>query len=226
MYDDDSKNVSLAKSRRVQIIAGLINQMNLQGKKIMDIGCYDGAQLELIKNRNNAFYGIEASDYGFNKCRDKGINVNNFFFDDKTPLPYENEMFNLVIAGEIIEHIYDTDFFLSEIRRVLNGNGSLLISTPNIASFGRRILLLLGKSPLIENSPNEEGSCGHIRYFTFETLKNILNKHGFEIVKSFSDETNFSASGKLRSYILARIFPSVGRSIIYLCKKSEIKKVC
>lgn len=36
------------------------------------------------------------------------IDVQKFYVNDEDALPYENDFFDLVVAGEIIEHIYDT----------------------------------------------------------------------------------------------------------------------
>jgi len=199
----------------------ILDGLDLRNKNILDVGCYDGTFLSLMKNRNNGFYGVEASDWGVEQARRKGINVQQYFFDDKTKLPYEDSFFNIVVAGEIIEHIYDTDFFLVEIRRILKPGGKLLISTPNIASLGRRLLLLFGKNPIIELSPNESDSSGHIRYFTFKTLEKMLEKKEFETISSASDCVNFSKNGKIKSALLAKIYPALGASIICYAKKSS-----
>ncbi len=218
MYTDQKNSGNLIDSLRIKHMAGIINRLNPKESNILDIGCHDGTFLSLVKNRNNNFYGIEASDWGVEKSRKKGIEIQQFFFDDKAGLPYEDNFFDIVVAGEIIEHIFDTDLFLAEIRRVLKHGGKLLISTPNIASLGRRFLLLFGISPLVELSPNEHGSVGHIRYFTFKTLKKILEKHEFKILVSRSDCVNFSRNGKTKSSLLAWMFPKFGASIIFFAK--------
>jgi methionine biosynthesis protein MetW len=215
IYSDQKNLGNLTDSVRIKKMLSAVDQMNLENQNIMDIGCYDGTLLSGIKNRNNNFFGLEASDWGVEKSRKKNIDVRQYFFDDKSRLPFENNYFDVVVAGEIIEHIYDTDFFLEEIRRVLKLSGHLIISTPNIASFGRRILLLFGKNPLIELSPNESDSSGHIRYFTFKSLEQLLEKHEFKIVSSESDCINFSGNGKMKSAWLAKVFPRLGASIIY-----------
>jgi methionine biosynthesis protein MetW len=220
MYSSE-KNLNLGENPRIKIMADIINGLDLQGENILDIGCHDGVMLSLVKNRKNNFFGIEADGYGAQKCREKGIEVAQVFLDDKNPFPFEDRFFDVVIAGEIIEHIYDTDFFLEEIARILKPGGKLLISTPNIASFGRRIMLLCGINPIIEISPNESDSSGHIRYFVFLTLKNLLEKHNFKMVKCRSDIVNFSSSGRLRSCFLASIFPAIGQSIICLLRKNK-----
>jgi hypothetical protein len=80
-------------------------------------------------------------------------------------------------------------------------------------------MLLLGFNPIIEVSPNEKGSCGHIRYFTFKTLRGILEKHGFILIAGRSDVVNFSGGGRLKSSFLADIFPALGQSVIYFCQR-------
>jgi len=219
LYSDQKNLGNLDENVRIKKMLAIVDRMNLENKNILDIGCYDGTFLSLIKNRNNNFFGLEASDWGVEKSRQRGIEVGQYFFDGETRLPYADNFFDIIVAGEIIEHIFDTDFFLSEIRRVLKLEGKMIISTPNLASLGRRAFLLFGKNPIIELSPNEPDSSGHIRYFTFKTLKQLLKKNKFKIISSQSDCVNFSSNGKIRSALLARMFPKFGASIIFLAKK-------
>ncbi len=209
----------LMDNSRIKVMLNIINNLDIKRKKILDIGCFDGTLLSLVNNRNNQFYGIDANDYAVRQARKKGIRVKQFFFDDVTKIPFADKFFDLVIAGEIIEHIYDTDFFLEELIRMLKPDGYLLISTPNIASLGRRILLLLGINPIIEISPNEIDSPGHIRYFTFKTLEGLLKKHGLKVLQTRSDVLNLSNDGKIKSLRIPKIFPTIGQSIICLCQK-------
>lgn len=217
MYGD--KELNLKGNPRIDCMVNIINSLDLVDKNILDIGCYNGTFLSLIKNKNNNFYGIEASDYGVEECKKKNIQVKQFFFDDKSTIPFENNFFDIIIAGEIIEHIYDTDFFLEEIYRILKPGGKLLLSTPNVASLGRRIMLALGISPILETSPNESDSSGHIRYFTDKTLAELLKKHKFIFKSRKPDVVNFSSNGKLRSKILAKIIPNICQSLIVLYEK-------
>lgn len=121
-------------------------------------------------------------------------------------------MFDYVFAGEIIEHLYDTDFFLEEIKRVLKPNGILIITTPNFLSFGRRIYYLFGKGIFMEQSFTlPEKAAGHIRYYTFDSLKELARMHNFEPEMTFSDTVTFPW---FRIDLLAKIFPTMGQSII------------
>lgn len=216
LYNKDI--LHLSKNPRIAIMSKMANSLSLSQKNILDIGCYDGTFLKTIKNKNQ-LYGIEASDYGCKISNKKGIKTTQFFFDNND-LPYKKNTFDLVIAGEIIEHIYDTDQFLTEIKRILKKDGHFLISTPNIASFGRRLMLLFGINPIIETTPNRASSSGHIRYFTFKSLAELLKENGFEIIVQKSDIINFDNSGKIRNKCVPKFLPSLGQSIIMLCRKS------
>ena len=213
------RQLNLEKNIRIKIMADIVNNLNLNGANILDIGCYDGTLLSLIENKKNNLYGLDASDYAITKARKRGIGVKKFFFDDKKKIPLKSNFFDLVIAGEIIEHIFDTDFFLDEIYRLLKKDGFLLLSTPNLASLGRRLMLLLGINPIIEYSPNERNSSGHIRYFTFRTLRKLVEKHKLRIIVKKSDIVNFNSQGSVNCKTIPKIFPSLGQSIVYLAQK-------
>jgi len=79
-------------------------------------------------------------------------------------------------------------------------------------------MLLAGINPIIEISPNDPESSGHIRYFTFQTLEELLRKSGFRVSRSSSDCINFSRNGGIKSVFLARIFPKLGASVIFLAE--------
>ena len=129
---------------------------------------------------------------------------------------YEDNSFDVWVCAEVIEHILDTDFFIEEIKRVLKPNGYLIITTPNVASFGRRILLLLGKNPFFEASFGfpSYARAGHIRYFTKDLLINFLNTKGFKTIFFTSNVVNFNNSGYISSKICAKLFPTLGSTLI------------
>lgn len=187
------------------------------GKKILDVGCCDGTIGKKLIDNGNEVFGVDIAKECVEQAVRSGIkaqvcNLEEGFFNF-------GFRFDLVLAGEIIEHIEDTNFFLQNIRKVLREQGSVIITTPNLATLGRRFLLLFGKNPHIEVSP-EPYSAGHLRYFVKDTLFWLLEKNGFRITAFTSDRINLNESGTLRSEILAKILPTFGKTLIVKAVKT------
>ena len=181
-------------------------------KKVLDIACADGTISQLVAQNNNDVYGIDISEAAIKMAKEKGIKAYKLDVECEG-LPFSDNYFDIVIAAEIIEHIFDTDKFLNKIKKILRPQGHLIITTPNLATLGRRLLLLLGKNPLVETSIAAD-AAGHIRYFIKETLINLLEKHSFNINIFGSDIVNFHSCGRFYSVALAKMFPTIGRTLI------------
>jgi len=178
---------------------------------VLDLGCLDGLIGEMIMARGNVVHGIDSSAAAVEKALQRGIKAQ--VGDLEKGIDFPPSQFDVVLAGEIMEHICDVDLFLSEIHRVLKPDGFLVLSTPNLAALGRRLLLLFNRNPHIEIS-FRGGAAGHVRYFIKRTLVGLLEKNGFSVRCFTSDVINLSAHGGLRLVRLAKVFPSLGRSLI------------
>jgi len=205
-------------SRAEKIRLAKIIELVGTGNTVLDIGCHSGTLGSMLINEGNQVYGIEINQEVAEIARSKGLKVK--IQDIESCFAFEDNFFDVVVAAEVIEHILDTDFLLEEIKRVLKHNGSLVLSTPNVASFGRRLFLLLGKNPYFEASFGypPEARAGHIRFFTKGLIIGYLMHKGFEIIKFKSDAINFTPSGKISSKFLAKLFPAMGRSLIIKAK--------
>jgi methionine biosynthesis protein MetW len=187
-----------------------------KNKKVLDIGCYDGFITEKIKNYGNEVTGIELSKEGAKICRSRGIECVEQDLESK--FPFEDNSFDVVFGGEIIEHIFDTDKLLQEIKRILKPNGHIVLSTPNIAALTRRLRLLLGINPHIDIgliSPSGKVSAGHIRYFTIKSMKELLKRNGLRVT---STKTDFILFNSLRLIKLGKLFPTLGWTFIVKAK--------
>lgn len=200
---------------RIDFILKNIPDNNL---KILDLGCWDGSYAIRYKKDTNMIYGVEASSTSAERAKKIGIIVEqgDFMVDNF----FENIQFDIVVAGEIIEHVFDTDAFLQKISKKLKEGGKLIITTPNVASLPRRILLLLGISPILDFRAIGN-VAGHIRYFTFKTLKELLNDNNFGIIKAESDILNFNNHGTLYSSLIPKFYKEFGRTIMVCAKKMK-----
>lgn len=183
------------------------------GNEVLDIGCYDGTISKLIKENGNAVVGAEIAESAAAACRKRGIKC--VVCDVEKKLPLQDKSFDVVFAGEILEHIFDTDHFLGEIRRVLRPDGYAVITTPNLAALSRRLRLLFGGNPSIETGlidSNGKRAAGHIRYFTPGSLAALLVRNGFAIERMESD---YIGLGNLK---LKCFYRNIGNNLIVKAK--------
>ncbi|MDQ6678745.1 MAG: class I SAM-dependent methyltransferase, partial [Acidobacteriota bacterium] len=109
------------------------------------------------------------------------------FDAERDPYPYPDGYFDCVLACEIFEHmLHDPMHLLFETRRVLAGQGTLLITTPNVASATAvaRVLEMSGNPQLYSKYAADD--VGHVREYTPAELTEALEAAGFEIVSLFT----------------------------------------
>lgn len=180
----------------------------LKAKRLLDIGCGDGGNTVVLKEACGAdeVHGIDISPEVMEVAKEKGIDA--VCLDiNKDDFPFENDYFDVVYCGEIIEHLLDPDHLLDEVYRILKPQGSCLITTPNLGSWHCRLHLLMGYQPyfvLVSDrysnvghfmrpvrvagyvqqnyiNPSAEGGLGHVRFFTLRALRELLKLHSFQI---------------------------------------------
>jgi len=205
--DDATSN--LDTQIRIQIVLEMLGK----NKKILDIGCYDGYISEKIKEHGNDIVGIDISKEGARLCNERGIKCIEQDIEKKFPFP--DNSFDAVFGGEIIEHVFDTDGLLQEIKRVLRSGGILVLTTPNVASLTKRIHFLFGNTPGIEigliSPDGKDKGAGHIRHFTIKSLEKLLNRNEFFIEKW---KTDFITLNRIKLITLGMMFPSFGYELI------------
>lgn len=214
-----------------------------QCDRILDVGCGDG-NFSLVLGkvcRAKEVCGIDISPEGVELARNNGVKALQLDIDEGD-FPFEDDYFDAIFCGEVIEHLFDPDHLLDEIQRVLTPEGFCVLTTPNLASWHNRIALLLGFQPhwtsvstrynvgkLLPGS-NVESPAGHIRIFTARALRGLLKIHGFTILKALGATYGYErllllAYERLLLFpaiILDRIFtvfPSLSSAIIVVFKK-------
>jgi len=217
----------LAKKIILRIVSG--------GETILDAGCGNGRFMESIlkSSPNLKIKGLDFSESEIKTAREKNLDVLQADFEKGIPL--SKETFDFIYAGEVIEHLFNPDFFLDELNRVLKKKGHILITTPNLCSWLNRILMPLGIQPLflepstrskligagiLKKFKQDSQPVGHVRIFTFEALKDLLNLSGFKILKTWGDV--FEEGFPKNLLYLDRIFnyfPTVSSRFIILSKK-------
>lgn len=206
-------------SEKVQFITGELAKLaKTKSLNILDIACNDG---ELTKHygKYGQIMGIDINQQSVKKCQKRGVKCLQAEIGDL--VKSHRQKFDVVIAGDIIEHVFDTDQFLIDISQVLKKNGVLLLTTANLASFGRRIMLLLGLNPFIEFSsrlPSKEFNVGHIRYYTVDNMKMQLEDLKFKNYQIYGDRINFTKDLAI-PYAISKYLPTWSRNIFVYAEK-------
>lgn len=206
----------------IDLIGGVINKKQRHLQKLLSIACSIGVIEEKIKNKLGiTVYGVDAAKDSLKEANKRGIITK--YADVSKRLPFKSGYFDFVFAGEIIEHILDAKFFLSEIHRVLKPKGYIIITTPNLARIDDRLKLLFGKTPR-QTSPLHPYLYLHIRPFTFDCLKRALALYDFTEITLRTHVFTMEFFGKkvmFYSRFLTRLFPSLGSTLIIRAKKDK-----
>lgn len=196
---------------RVEKIISLIGSK----KRVLDVGCYDGTIAKQIEASGNEVVGIDIAKKAVEMANKKGINA--FVCNvEEDNLPSKIGKFDVVVAGELIEHIFDPDSFLKKLSSVLKSDGSLILTTPNLSGLGSRLSLLRGELPWMIENDILPGKSGHIRYFTPTELKKLLDRQGF---KNVEFTTDYVGINNLKIPFFDKLFPQLGRIIIVKVSK-------
>jgi ubiquinone/menaquinone biosynthesis C-methylase UbiE len=140
------------------------------GERALDLGCGAGEFTAALAGAGVDVVGADVAEAALERARRRhpGLRFVNVPFDG--PLPFEDCSFELVWAGEVIEHVADTAEWLSEVRRVLSPGGRLLVTTP---SHGRLRLALFGVAAFSEPLGD------HLHLYTRRSLAELLGEFGF-----------------------------------------------
>jgi len=157
--------------------------------RVLDLGCGEGFQAALAREvvAPATVLGVDWSAGALRRAKGRRLSLVQAGVDGRD-LPFPDGSFDVVIFSEVIEHLVDTDHAISEIRRILVDDGILLISTPNLAAWFNRLLLLIGVQPLfsevsrvrIFGRPGQQ-VAGHLRIFTYRALREFLEAQGVAI---------------------------------------------
>lgn len=192
--------------------------------KILEVGCADGSFISLAaKNLDCIPYGLDITTSSIKIALKNGVQAK--VHDLGSRLPFPDNTFRLVFALEIIEHLYDTDFFVSELKRVLAPKGFVILSTPNLVSLPNRLKMLFGGYPQYTEH-NLEGA-GHLRSYTLPVLKSQLLKNGFKPLVLTSPNLpcpnitldSFPKVLRVLAMRLGDFLPSLGSHLLILASK-------
>lgn len=147
----------------------LIDKYNLQRKKFLEVGCGQGEFLSVLTQFPVEAYGIENKDDLVRIAKNNGLNVlQQFMEDEDTSIP--GGPFDVFLSFNFLEHQPNPNGMLRGIYNNLKSDGMGLITVPSFEY-------------ILEHDGYYEFIHDHIVYYTFDTLRFVLEKNGFSVLE-------------------------------------------
>ncbi len=138
--------------------------------------------------------------------------------------PFEDNSFDIVIAGQTIEHLINKDALLEQSYRVLKTGGFFICSTENIASFDNILSLVLGQEPQVQNTGSKLNTSSFLSPNYMRPVGPNGNKYLHKNVNSYCGlqrlcKVNGFKNLKIKSFgnivkIIEKIFPIYNRVLV------------
>ena len=145
------------------------------GDRVLDLGCGDGAFAAALVQAGAAVTGVDVAAEAVRRARVRAPQARIEQVAEGAALPLAEDAFDVVWAGEVLEHVADVVGLLAEVRRVLRWGGTLLVTTPNLPRVAIALEALRG-APLEQRL---DPRADHLRFFTARTLAALLRDAGF-----------------------------------------------
>lgn len=153
--------------------------------RVLDVGCGEGrfaaalAREAPVGGAQAQVVAIDVAHEPLRRARELHEGLDLRLVQGEAPLPLEGSAFDVIWAGEVIEHVTDTVAWLSELRRVLRSGGLLLLSTPDHGPLSMLRLALWPRAMRAHFDPRSD----HLRFYDRRALVDLLEDFGFEEVE-------------------------------------------
>lgn len=162
--------------RRLEVILSFLKKLG-NNLLVLDAGCGDGLQLEKYVRSNRA-YGMDISLTRLERAKER-LGENILFSGDLFRFPLKESVFDVVILGEVIEHLEEPEMALREVHRVLNPSGHIIMDIPSQSNMVDMILRLFRKNP----KWGFEVDKTHLWFFKMSQVIRLLKETGYIQIK-------------------------------------------
>jgi len=160
----------------------LIAQLVPEGARVLDLGCGDGAMLDLLqRERGCTGYGIEIADANVLACVQRGVNVIQRNLEAGLDL-FDDGSFDVVLQLDTLQHLRNAETMLRETVRV----GRIgIVAFPNFAHWPNRLSVLRGRMPVTRRLPYQWYDTPNIRVGTYRDFAALAQKNQLRTLDAF-----------------------------------------
>lgn len=156
-----------------------------KGKRVLELGCSTGYMSKYMAHKQNCCVtGIEidgvAAQEAAKFCRQ--VLVRDLNNPDRFA-GLEQKKFDVVLMGDVLEHLADPRGILLQIRELLDRNAKIIICLPNVLHWITRLKMLLGRFDYEAGGTLDHT---HLRFFTVKTARQLIESAGYRILRRHS----------------------------------------
>lgn len=176
-YKSAQFDADLQRRNRLQFCFPTI----MKGKRVVSVGSGAGVDIEFLVAENEV-HAVDVMDEALEIAESKGMLPHALDLNTGEELPFEDGSVDVVVATDILEHLFEPLRTLTEIRRILTEEGFAILSVPNHFFWRMRLRILLGGDLILPFHENiEQWEYFHIRFFTSKGFEKFLKMGGFRI---------------------------------------------
>ncbi len=166
--DIDLSNRNNSHTLMVELVGG--------SKRVLDVGCATGYLAQALTARGCSVSGLEFDPVAAEEARS---HLDRLVIGDLEALDlaetFGDEPFDVVVFGDVLEHLRDPLAALRNARRVLRERGSIVASIPNVAHGSVRLALMAGR---FDYQPLGLLDSTHVRFFTRASIEQLFREAG------------------------------------------------
>ncbi len=197
-----SADPSHSHSYLLPTLVDILDSLSLEGaqRRIFELGCGNGSVANELSKLGYNIIGVDPAEQGIVQANKHYPSLQLRMGSAYDDLAAHYGQFPIVVSLEVVEHVYFPRKYAATLFQLCEKEGTVIISTPYHGYWKNLALAITGK---MDDHFTALWDHGHIKFWSFETLRTLLEEVGFRDIQ-------FRRVGRI---------PSLARSMIAIARK-------
>ncbi len=153
-----------------------------ENRRVLELGCSTGYISRLLKQRGCRVVGLECDPVAAHSARRVCDQVILADLNTNGWMEQLEERFDVVLMGDVLEHLVYPDEVLRSVRQLLLPGGVIIVSLPNVVFWSQRLKTIFGR---FDYQSIGLLDCTHLRFFTLRTALALIENSGYRILEFY-----------------------------------------
>lgn len=171
-YESAPRNDRYDRSRLILEFVG-------PNRRVLELGCSTGFFSQWLREMGCSVTGVEVDPVAAKRASAICNRVIIADLDDRSWDSQIEERFEVVLMGDVLEHLLHPEDLLRSVARMLTPNGFVVVSLPNVVHWTVRLKILLGR---FDYQPVGLLDATHLRFFSLRSARALLEDSGYEVL--------------------------------------------